>query len=41
MTLEHNNLMKRIADGYYEESDQMELDEAVRSFTERFISLHS
>ncbi len=41
MTLEHGNLMKRIADGYYEESDQMELDEAVRSFTERFISLHS
>ena len=41
MTLEHNNLMKRIADGYYEESDQMELDEAVRSFTERFSSLHS
>lgn len=41
MILEHNNLMKRIADGYYEESDQKELDEAVRSFTERFVSLHS
>ena len=41
MTLEHRKLMKRFADGYYEESDQKELDEAVRSFTERFVSLHS
>ena len=41
MTLEHRKLMKRFADGYYEESDQKELDEAVRSFTERFVGLHS
>ena len=34
-------IMKRFADGYYEESDQKELDEAVRSFTERFVGLHS
>lgn len=41
MTLEHGKLMKRFAEGYYDESDQKELDEAVKSFTEKFISLHS
>lgn len=41
MTLEHSKLIKRFADGYYEESDQKELDEAVKSFTERFVDLHS
>ena len=41
MTLEHGKLMKRFAEGYYEKSDQQELDEAVKSFTERFVGLHS
>lgn len=41
MTLEHSKLMKRFAEGYYDESDQKELDEAVKSFTEKFVSLHS
>lgn len=41
MTLEHGKLMKRFAEGYYEKSDQKELDEAVRNFTEKFISLQS
>ena len=39
MTLEHRKLMKRFADGYYEESDQKELDEAVRSFTVMFLQM--
>lgn len=41
MNLEHGTLLKRIADGYYDDSDKNELDEAVRTFTQKFVSLHS
>ncbi len=41
MNLEHETLLKRIADGYYDDSDKSELDEAVKTFTQKFVSLHS
>lgn len=37
MELHHMDLLLRIRDGYYEDSDRQELDRAVRDFTAKFV----
>ena len=39
METEHDGLLRRIADGEYEDSDKSELTNAVKTFTDKFVKL--